>query len=37
MPSNPKLEKRKASSIAFIEHQGPYDKVPMGGVHRAAV
>ena len=28
MSSNPKLEKRKASSIAFIEHRGPYDKVP---------
>lgn len=25
---NPKLESRKATSIAYIEHRGPYDKVP---------
>lgn len=26
--SNPKIEKRKAANLAYIEHQGPYDKVP---------
>jgi len=25
---SPRLERRKASNLAFIEHQGPYDKVP---------
>mgnify|MGYP001054803498 CR=1 FL=1 len=25
---SPKLEKRKAANLAYIEHQGPYDKVP---------
>ncbi len=25
---SPKFEKRKATNLAFIEHQGPYDKVP---------
>lgn len=24
----PKLETRKAANLAYIEHQGPYDKVP---------
>jgi len=26
--SSPKVESRKAASIAYIEHLGPYDKVP---------
>jgi effector-binding domain-containing protein len=26
--TNPKVEKRKAANLAYIEHQGPYDKVP---------
>jgi effector-binding domain-containing protein len=26
--AKPKLEKRKAQTIAYIEHSGPYDKVP---------
>ncbi|MCU0851898.1 MAG: GyrI-like domain-containing protein [Thermoplasmata archaeon] len=26
--TGPKVEKRKASKVAFIEHKGPYDKVP---------
>lgn len=26
--AGPKVEKRKASSVAFIEHSGPYDKIP---------
>jgi AraC family transcriptional regulator len=26
--AGPKVEKRKASGVAFIEHTGPYDKVP---------
>jgi AraC family transcriptional regulator len=26
--ASPKLEDRKASSLAYIEHEGPYDKVP---------
>jgi len=26
--TGPKVEKRKATNLAYIEHQGPYDKVP---------
>jgi AraC family transcriptional regulator len=26
--AGPKLEDRKASSIAYIQHEGPYDKIP---------
>jgi effector-binding domain-containing protein len=26
--ANPKLETRKAANLAYIEHKGPYDKVP---------
>jgi effector-binding domain-containing protein len=26
--ANPKLEARKAANLAYIEHKGPYDKVP---------
>jgi len=26
--AGPKLEARKSSDLAYIEHQGPYDKVP---------
>ena len=26
--ANPKLENRKATNLAYIEHQGSYDKVP---------
>jgi len=26
--AGPKLEDRKASGLAYIEHEGPYDKVP---------
>jgi len=26
--AGPKLESRKATSLAYIEHRGPYDKVP---------
>jgi len=26
--AGPKLESRKAANLAYIEHQGPYDKVP---------
>ncbi len=26
--ANPRLESRKASDLAYIEHQGPYDKIP---------
>jgi effector-binding domain-containing protein len=29
--ANPKFETRKASSLAYIEHKGPYDKVPWEG------
>jgi hypothetical protein len=25
---NPKLESRRAANLAYIKHQGPYDKVP---------
>ena len=25
---NPKLESRKAANLAYIEHKGPYDKIP---------
>ena len=25
---NPKLESRKAANLAYIEHRGPYDRVP---------
>jgi hypothetical protein len=28
MMANPKLESRKAANLAYIEHKGPYDKVP---------
>ena len=26
--SNPKVELRRATNLAYLEHQGPYDKVP---------
>jgi AraC family transcriptional regulator len=26
--ASPKLEERKASSIAYLEHKGPFDKIP---------
>ncbi|OGD60984.1 hypothetical protein A3K78_11010 [Candidatus Bathyarchaeota archaeon RBG_13_52_12] len=26
--TGPKLEERKASKLAYIEHKGPYDKIP---------
>ncbi len=26
--TTPKLESRKAANLAYIEHRGPYDKVP---------
>jgi len=28
--AGPKVEKRKASSVAYVEHTGPYDKIPWG-------
>jgi len=28
--ASPKVESRKATDIAYIEHKGPYDKVPWG-------